>query len=90
MTGFKDEYVLMMQRFLDGDMPTTDFENSYLAKFKNETRDLGEEAFEVLDELFGDIDAYTPDANLIAENPNFYVSESQLRERVAMVINKLK
>jgi Bacterial self-protective colicin-like immunity len=90
MTGFKDEYVRTMQDFVQGALSTTDFVTAYLNKFKNETRELGEEEFEMLDELFGDIDAYTPDASLIAEKPNFYIDEAQLRERVAMTISKLK
>lgn len=90
MTGFKDEYARMMQDFMQGVLPTTGFAAAYLDKFKNETRELGEEEFEILDELFGDVDAYTPDTSLIAQNPNFYIDEVQLRERVAMAIVKLK
>ena len=90
MTAVKDEYVTMMQHFLDGNIPTPDFEKSYLSKFKNEPRNLDDKEFEILDALFGDIDAYTSDASLIAENPNFYVNESQLRESVAMAVKKLK
>jgi hypothetical protein len=89
MTGFKNDYTRMMRSFIQGAMPTTEFVKGYLDKFKNETRQLSEDEFEILDELFGDIDAYTPDATLIAENPSFYVDEIQLRERVAMTIEKL-
>ena len=89
MTGFKDDYARMMQDFMQGAMSTTEFVTGYLKKFKNETRELDEEEFEILDELFGDIDAYTPETSLIVENPNFYIDERQLRERVAMAIKKL-
>jgi Bacterial self-protective colicin-like immunity len=89
MTGFKDDYTRMMHSFIQGAMPTTEFVHTYLDKFKAETRELDEDEFEILDELFGDVDAYSPDPSLIAENPSFYIDEPQLRERVAMAIKKL-
>ena len=90
MTDFKSEYVRMMQGFVQGATSTTGFVTAYLDKFKNETRELAEAEFEILDELFGDVDAYTPDVSLIAENPSFYIDEGQLKQRVAMAIEKLK
>lgn len=90
MSGFKGEYTFMMQEFMQGSVSTTDFVTAYLNKFKSETRELDEGEFEILDELFGDIDAYTSDTKLIAENPNYYIDENQLRERVAMAKTKLK
>ena len=51
---------------------------------------VAEDEFEILDGLFGDADADTSDANLIAENPSFYIDEGQLKERVTMAIKKLK
>jgi Bacterial self-protective colicin-like immunity len=90
MSGFKQEYASMMQELMKGTITTTDFVTAYLNKFKSETRELDEVEFGILDELFGDIDAYTSDTNLIAENPNFYIDENQLRERVVMAKTKLK
>ena len=78
-----------MQKFLREDMSATDFVITYLNKFKAKDQTLEDQDFEVLDELFGDADAYTPDCGLIAKDPSFYIDERQLRKRVAVAINKL-
>jgi len=90
MTDFKNGYVRIMQDFVQEYTSTIDFVTAYIDKFKNETQELAEDEFEILDGLFGDADAYTSDANLIAENPSFYIDEGQLKERVTMAIKKLK
>jgi hypothetical protein len=89
MTDFASGYVRMMQDFVQGSTSTVDFVIAFLDKFKNETREIAEDEFEILDELFGDADAYTSDANLIAENPSFYIDEGQLKETVSMAMKKL-
>ena len=89
MTSVAAEYMRIMQEFLDGTISTTEFEQSYFAKFKNETREIEEAQFEVLDELFGDLDAFTSDLDLIAQNPAFYINEPQLKEKVAIAIKNL-
>jgi hypothetical protein len=85
-----EEYRVILQSFIDGRLSVSAFETAYLDKFKNETRDISESDFEVLDELFGDVDSYTSDADLIADNPDFYLSEDQLKQRVLEAIVKLK
>jgi|LZQP01.1.fsa_nt_gb hypothetical protein len=89
MSSVKDDYVRIMQDFLQQIMPASEFVTRYLAMFKNEIRDLDEDEFEILDEVFGDVDSYTIDADLLAEDPCFYLNDRQLREKVAVAIKKL-
>jgi hypothetical protein len=82
----------MLEQFLRGAMPTKDFQATYLSCFKNE-RELDEPLFALLDELFGDVDSFTTDPRLLAENPDFYLDEARLREKVrqtAARLSKLK
>ncbi|MEN9855581.1 MAG: hypothetical protein RL186_1305 [Pseudomonadota bacterium] len=90
MTVFKNEYSQLMQDYLCGNMPTTDFVSAYLEMFKSETRDLSMKEFEILDAAFGDVDAYTSDPKLIFENPKFYLNESQLKEKIAVALGDLQ
>lgn len=90
MTMITDEYRAILQDFVDGKLTTPAFEKTYFTKFKNETREIGDATFEVLDQLFGDIDACTSNISLIAENPSYYIDEDQLKERVKKAIASLK
>lgn len=81
------DYGLLLQGFLTGTMSAVDFQRAYLDRFKNESRKLDDALFEVLDELFGDVDAFVADPNLLAnldvENPGFYLDEKALRKKVS-------
>jgi len=69
-------------------MPVEQFQSIYLERFKNEEQ-LNGATFELLDELFGDVDSFTADQRLLAENPDFYLDEVRLREKVRSVANRL-
>jgi hypothetical protein len=90
MVGIAGEYKALMNDFLDGVISTVGFQTAFLTKFKNENRKFEGSTFYVLDELFGDIDSFTSDANLIAEDPSFYLNEDQLRRKVIVAVGKLK
>ena len=63
--------------------------NKNLRLFKNEKKLLGNDLYEVLEGVFGDIDSFTTDPELIADKPDFYVTESGLREKVKTASNRL-
>ncbi len=90
MSSAKCDYAQMVHTFMHQGMPVQEFVTRYLTKFKVETRALDEETFRILDEIFADVDAYTPDETLIAENPDFYINEYQLRKSMAIQLEKLK
>ena len=82
------DYASLLEQFLSGAMPVEEFQATYLDRFKGE-RSLEEPLFELLDELFGDIDSFTTDSQLLAENPDFYLNEAKLRQKVRRTVERL-
>jgi len=74
------DYEQLLEQFVSGAMPVEEFQATYLDLFKNEGR-LDEQLFELLDELFGDVDSFTADPQLLAENPSSYLDEAGLRQK---------
>lgn len=89
MSDVYDDYELLLGQFLGGAMSVGEFQMAYLQRFKSEKRRLGGELYELLEGLFGDVDAFTTDSELLAENPVFYLDEARLREKVQQVANRL-
>jgi hypothetical protein len=93
VTSVAQDYRELLDRFLEGDMSASEFQQKYLEKFKAETRWLGSPLFELLDGLFGDVDSFVADPKLLAELqatiPDFYLDEQSLRDRVAEVSRQL-
>lgn len=79
-------YVDLLSDFKHGRIGVVDFQRAYINKFKAEKIELDESAFELLDRLFGDVDSYTEDVDLLNENPDFYLDEKKLREKVDHVL----
>lgn len=82
------DYERLLEQFLSGAMPVEEFQATYLDRFKNEGR-LDEPLFELLDELFGDVDSFTADPQLLAGNSSFYLDEAGLRKRVRQAAARL-
>jgi len=83
------EYKLLLERFLGGETSAEQFQAIYLHRFKNETRKLDEALFELLDSLFGDVDAFSTDTQLLAEKPEFYLDKARLQEKVRQAALRL-
>jgi hypothetical protein len=81
-------YESLFGQFLSGMMPVEEFQATFLERFKNEEQ-LDGVAFNVLDQLFGDVDSFTADQRLLAENPDFYLDEAKLREKVRSAADRL-
>lgn len=82
------DYRLLLEQFLNGAMSVEKFQATYLDRFKNEGQ-LDGPLFELLDELFGDVDSFTTDQQLLTEKPGFYLDEAGLREKVRRAANRL-
>ncbi len=59
-----EQYILLITQFVTGDITASQFEVSYLKMFKNESRELPEDTYKVLNGLFSDVDAYCGDPEL--------------------------
>jgi hypothetical protein len=84
------DYKALLDRFLDHAISIETLQSLYFERFKNETRSMNEALFQVLDEVFAYLDGYTSDPALLAEKPNYFVGEAQLRERVQAASSRLE
>ena len=78
------EYDQLFEWFLTRQIPVEEFQAAFLHRFKNEAP-LDQASFKLLDELFGDVDSFTMDPELLSEKPNLYLDEPALRRRVQEV-----
>ncbi|MDT4291663.1 colicin immunity domain-containing protein [Methylomonas sp. MO1] len=83
------DYQLLLDQFLYNEISAEEFQRKYLDRFKNEMRHLEDPLFVLLDELFGDVDAFAMDPLLLAENPKYNIDEQGLRDKVNVVVNRL-
>lgn len=82
------DYQQLIEQFLHEEMSAKEFQAVFIDTFKKE-KQLGEPLFAILDELFGDVDSFTDDQKLLAENPNFYLDEARLRQKAKKTIIRL-
>ena len=57
-------YMELVKSYIDGEIPTSQFERTYLELFKEETRIPPADIYEILNKLFTDVDAFCADPNL--------------------------
>lgn len=93
MTTVREEYAALMREFVTGSISAPEFERRYLKKFKSEQRPLDEWTYQILDEVFGHVDAYTSDEavyqQVAADNPGWPLTARQLKEKVGEAVARL-
>lgn len=93
MSNIYTDYGVLLQEFLSGASSAKDFQRAYMVRFTNETRKMDDSLFKILDELFGDLDAFCADPDLLAKlkaaKPGFYLDEKALREKVFQASQRL-
>lgn len=80
------KYVRLIERFTSGAIDARTFETTYLDMFKSESAPLPDLAFNVLDRLFADVDAYCADENLRGESD---LDEQALRHESLHALREL-
>lgn len=80
-------YVNLIEDFLAKKISGKCFEYAYLMYFKNETREMSELEFPILNTLFLDVDEFCSDPSLIDKND---IGEEELRRRCKEALVKLK
>jgi superfamily II DNA or RNA helicase len=87
---FEHEYETLIECFLNHEITVHEFEETYLQKFKDETRDWNDDIFDLLDYLFAKIDAFTNLPITHAANADDYTNEEQLRKIAREVLKEIR
>ena len=77
----------LIQSLISGDIDASTFEKVYLDSFKNDPTDWSEAEYEILNDLFADLDAFCPDAQLCGPDD---LNEEQLREKSELALEQLR
>lgn len=59
-----DKYILLLTQFVNSEIAASEFDTLYLELFKKETETFPEEIYDILNNLFSDVDAYCEDPDL--------------------------
>ena len=70
-------YINLLKDFLCNKITADDFERRFLGMFKSETNCYSKLEFQILDKLFGDVDAYCSDPELL--DPEYDITEEDLK-----------
>lgn len=88
-SNLRRKYCSLMQRYLERELTIIEFQGQFFETFKEELDFMNEEEFGILDELFGGLDSYTNNVELLRKKPSFYLDETQVREKVSELFQKL-
>lgn len=83
-----NRYTRLLKDFVSKKISALEFEQNFLQLFKAETSFFSKKEFQILDKLFGDVDAYCSDPDLI-EDPEFDLTEEELRLSAKEALDKL-
>lgn len=86
MAGTK-KYSGLLDRYLSGQIGVLEFESLYLEMFKSDTMTWGQREYEILNTLFGDVDAYCHDPSIRSSHD---LDETQLRARIEIAREGLR
>lgn len=80
-------YFVVIAAFVDGRLTVDEFKSIFIALFKHDPGGRPEATYQILDTLFGDADAYDPNAG--PDEPA-WLDESELRIRAAESLARLR
>jgi Bacterial self-protective colicin-like immunity len=78
-----ETYRDLIHRFVIGEISADEFEADYLARFKDDPNQVIGEEFDILDELFADVDDYVSDPTLRESTGGISGEELRARARDA-------
>lgn len=78
-----EKYRDLIRRFVIGDVSADEFATDYLAWFKDDPNQVIGKEFDILDELFADVDAYVSDPPLRANTGGISGEELRAQARDA-------
>lgn len=80
-------YIGLLERFVNGDIPASEFEHIYLRMFKQDPTIRPETEYQILNRLFSDVDAFCADPELRSIND---LDEAQLSSRALSSLRELQ
>jgi hypothetical protein len=83
-------YDVLIEQFITRTISISEFEKLYSEKFLNETIFLGDELFHPLDYLFAEVNLYTGYPLEPDDDPDWYISEAQLRQTAAKTLEEIR
>lgn len=83
MARMLENYQDLIRSFVTGERSADEFEVHFLARFKNDPNQVTGREFDILDELFADVDDYVSDPSLRAKTGGLDGDELQRRARDA-------
>lgn len=89
MKHIANEYKNLLLDFLDKKISSDSFQEKYIDKFKSEEREIPENLYEILEDIFAICDSFTKDDHLIKEYGNYYLNEDEFMEKLKNIYNTL-
>ncbi len=83
------DYQKLIQAFLDRQLPVEEFESRYLAAVKAEPGGMDPVLYEIVEDLFGAVDTYSPECSSGEETP-VVISEASLRREAREALDRLE
>lgn len=83
-----NKYGRLFDRSLSNAISVDEFQTIYLDAFKSEEH-LDEPLFELLDEVFGDVESYANDPQWLSRNPDFHLDDAGLRRKIERAASRL-
>lgn len=90
MKSEHEEYFWLLKQFLEHKICPEEFQTAFFARFQNEPLGMEEPLFLLLDQLFGALDCYTEDLELLAGMPGFYIDIKGLERECADIFQRLQ
>ena len=87
MNNLMNKYIKLLEEFVANKITADEFEQQFLQLFKADNNIQPEREFQILDKLFGDVDAYYSDSALF--DPEFDIDGVQLQVSAQETLNKL-
>ncbi len=80
-----EPYLSLLSKFKQNEISIGEFESEYLTAFKNDLRDFSEEAFDVLNDMFTELDAYDAEELRIIGG----IDEKAVREKATLCVDRI-
>jgi hypothetical protein len=87
-----DRYLKLLQAYTLGDISLAELQRDFRQHFMHgaEKPDLNEELWRILHHMFSVLDSFTTNRKVLAEDPEFYLTEKQVRQEAVLTLQRLR